>query len=135
MLFTFRVTELRIRFRREMNDADNEAASKTVDALLNYETVKYFGNDSHEAGRYDRALASYQEAAVRSRTSLSFLKRMRGLINRGRESVVELPAPVPIHVLYFTVFVDDDGRPHFLPDLYQRDAPVLAGLDGELPPT
>ena len=66
MLFTFRVTELRIRFRREMNDADNEAASKTVDALLNYETVKYFGNDSHEAGRYDRALASYQEASLPS---------------------------------------------------------------------
>ena len=64
--FTFKVTELRIRYRREMNEADNEASTKGVDALLNYETVKYFGNDDHEGRRYDDALKLYQRAADRN---------------------------------------------------------------------
>ncbi len=71
--FTFVVTEWRMRLRRHMNEADNEANSKSVDSLLNYETVKYFGNEAHEERRFDRALAGYERAAVRSRTSLSIL--------------------------------------------------------------
>ena len=71
--FTFRVTEWRIRLRREMNEADNDANTKAIDSLLNYETVKYFGNEGHEARRFDRALALYEGAAVKSRTSLSML--------------------------------------------------------------
>ena len=70
---TFRITEWRIRLRKVMNDADNEANTKVIDSLLNYETVKYFGNEAHEARRYDTALKSYEGAAIKSRVSLSAL--------------------------------------------------------------
>ncbi len=70
---TFTITEWRIRLRRVMNDADNEANTKVIDSLLNYETVKYFGNEGHEAQRYDSALKDYEGAAVKSRISLSVL--------------------------------------------------------------
>ncbi len=71
--FTFGVTEWRTKYRRQMNETDSEANTKAVDSLLNYETVKYFGNEGHEARRYDVALAGYERAAVKSRTTLSFL--------------------------------------------------------------
>jgi ATP-binding cassette subfamily B protein len=71
--YTLAVTEWRIKYRRRMNDADTEANIKAVDSLLNYETVKYFGNEAHEARRYDQALQVYERAAVISRTSLSTL--------------------------------------------------------------
>ena len=68
--FTIRVTEWRIRFRREMNTADEAAATRAVDSLLNYETVKYFNAEDEEAARYDSAMADYEVMAVRSHTSL-----------------------------------------------------------------
>ncbi|MGF1607851.1 MAG: ABCB family ABC transporter ATP-binding protein/permease [Kiloniellales bacterium] len=71
--FTFAVTERRIVHRRHMNEADSEANSKAIDSLLNFETVKYFGNEEHEARRYDVGLRRYEAAAVKSRTSLSLL--------------------------------------------------------------
>ena len=71
--FTFALTEWRIKHRRQMNEADQEANTKAIDSLLNYETVKYFGNEEHEARRYDVALQSYETAAVRTRVSLAFL--------------------------------------------------------------
>src|SRR5215469_2022940 len=71
--FTFALTEWRIKYRRRMNDADQEANTKAIDSLLNYETVKYFGNEEHEAQRYDVALRRYETAAVRTRVSLSWL--------------------------------------------------------------
>src|SRR5207244_811971 len=58
--FTFLVTDWRIRFRREMNTRNSEANTKSVDSLLNYETVKYFANEAHEAERYDSALRAYE---------------------------------------------------------------------------
>ncbi len=78
--FTFAATERRIRYRRQMNQADTEANTKAVDSLLNFETVKYFGNEAHEARRFDLALADYQKAAVRTRTSLSVLNSGQVLI-------------------------------------------------------
>jgi ATP-binding cassette subfamily B protein len=81
--FTFSLTELRIRYRREMNRADTDANTKSIDSLLNYETVKYFGNEAHEARRYDDAMADYETAAIRSRTSLSAL-------NTGQAVIVSL---------------------------------------------
>ena len=78
--FTFKVTELRIHYRRRMNDADSEANTKAVDSLLNFETVKYFGNEEHEAQRYDTGLRNYEAAAVRSRVSLSALNAGQALI-------------------------------------------------------
>jgi ABC-type transport system involved in Fe-S cluster assembly fused permease/ATPase subunit len=78
--FTFAVTDWRVRFRREMNARDSEANSKAVDSLLNFETVKYFANETHEAERYDRSLAGYERAAVRSETTLASLNIGQGII-------------------------------------------------------
>jgi len=78
--FTIRVTEWRIRFRREMNTADEAAATRAVDSLLNYETVKYFNAEDVEAARYDSAMADYEVMAVRSRTSLSVVNIGQGII-------------------------------------------------------
>ena len=69
--FTIVTTEWRLKFRREMNKRDTEAAGKAVDSLLNYETVKYFSAEGFEVSRYDGAMAGYQKAAIRSRTSLA----------------------------------------------------------------
>lgn len=69
--FTVITTEWRLKFRRDMNRQDNEAAAKAVDSLLNYETVKYFSAEGFETSRYDGAMAGYMKAAIRSRTSLS----------------------------------------------------------------
>ena len=71
--FTIAFTGWRIGIRRRMNDIDNEASGKALDSLLNYETVKYFGNESHEARRYDEAQARYENAAVRTQVSLNML--------------------------------------------------------------
>ena len=78
--FTFLVTDWRIRFRREMNERNTEANTKSVDSLLNYETVKYFANEAHEAERYDRALRAYEGAAVKSETTLAVLNVGQGAI-------------------------------------------------------
>jgi ATP-binding cassette, subfamily B, heavy metal transporter len=71
--YTIFVTEWRTAFRKEMNELDSKANSKAVDSLLNYETVKYFGNERYEANRYDQSLQRWEKAAVRSQTSLSLL--------------------------------------------------------------
>ena len=78
--FTFAVTDWRVRFRREMNARDTEANTKAVDSLLNFETVKYFANEAHEADRYDRSLHAYERAAVKSETTLAWLNIGQGSI-------------------------------------------------------
>jgi ATP-binding cassette, subfamily B, heavy metal transporter len=80
VVFTFLVTDWRIRFRREMNTRNSEANTKAVDSLLNYETVKYFANEAHEAERYDRALFAYERAAIKSETTLAVLNVGQGAI-------------------------------------------------------
>jgi ATP-binding cassette subfamily B protein len=77
---TFSITEWRIRLRREMNTADNDASTKVVDSLINFETVKYFGNEAHEARRFDGAMRGYERAAVKSRTSLSILNTSQAVV-------------------------------------------------------
>lgn len=69
--FTIVTTEWRLAFRRDMNKKDTEANAKAIDSLLNYETVKYFNAEAFETGRYDTAMAGYQKAAIKSRTSLA----------------------------------------------------------------
>ncbi len=71
--FTFKVTEWRVRIRREMNNQDTDANQKAIDSLLNFETVKYFGAEAREAGRYDSAMGKYETAAVKTGQSLSML--------------------------------------------------------------
>ena len=71
--FTYAVTEWRTRVRRQMNAADQDASGKAVDSLLNYETVKYFNNEEHEARRHDRAMANYEKMAITTSKSLALL--------------------------------------------------------------
>jgi ABC-type transport system involved in Fe-S cluster assembly fused permease/ATPase subunit len=78
--FTVVVTNWRTHFRRTMNDLDSKANTKAIDSLINYETVKYFGNEDYEAKRYDHGLQHYETAAVRSQTSLSVLNTGQSLI-------------------------------------------------------
>jgi len=80
VIFTFAVTDWRVKFRREMNDRDTEANTKAIDSLLNFETVKYFANEEHEARRFDTALQAYEKAAVKSQTTLAFLNVGQGII-------------------------------------------------------
>ncbi len=78
--FTLLFTNWRVKFRRLMNDMDSEAQTKAVDSLLNFETVKYFGNEAHEAARFDGARARYERAAVRSQVTLNMLNLGQALI-------------------------------------------------------
>ncbi|GAB2846891.1 ABC transporter ATP-binding protein/permease [Pseudoduganella ginsengisoli] len=78
--FTVVVTDWRTHFRRTMNDLDSKANTKAIDSLINYETVKYFGNEDYEAQRYDEGLQRYEAAAVKSQTSLSFLNTGQSMI-------------------------------------------------------
>ncbi|HEY3641367.1 MAG TPA: ABC transporter ATP-binding protein/permease [Xanthobacteraceae bacterium] len=73
MVYTYFATEWRIGIRRRMNDSDSDANVKAIDSLLNYETVKYFVAEEREARRYDRAMARYEEASVKSYVSLAVL--------------------------------------------------------------
>jgi ATP-binding cassette, subfamily B, heavy metal transporter len=81
--FTVFITEWRTHFRRTMNELDSKANSKAIDSLINYETVKYFGNEDYEARRYDEGLKSYETAAVKSQTSLS-------LLNTGQSGIIAI---------------------------------------------
>ncbi|WPZ33710.1 ABC transporter ATP-binding protein/permease [Thalassobaculum sp. OXR-137] len=81
--FTMFVTEWRLKFRRRMNEQDQTANTRAIDSLLNFETVKYFGNEQHEADRYDGSLRRYEDAAVASRSSLSLLNVGQGFIIAG----------------------------------------------------
>ena len=80
IVFTVSITEWRSRFRREMNELDSKAHSRAIDALLNYETVKYFNNEAFEAGRYNEGLEAYRKAQVKSQTTLSLLNTGQQLI-------------------------------------------------------
>jgi ABC-type transport system involved in Fe-S cluster assembly fused permease/ATPase subunit len=78
--FTFAVTEMRVKIRREMNAQDTDANQKAVDSLLNFETVKYFGAETREADRYDSAMQGYEAAAIKTSVSLAFLNFGQSLI-------------------------------------------------------
>ncbi|MGI9524062.1 MAG: ABCB family ABC transporter ATP-binding protein/permease [Hyphomicrobiaceae bacterium] len=78
--FTLVATEWRITIRREMNDSDTEANTKAVDSLLNYETVKYFGNEEMEARRFDESMARYEKAAIKTYYSLGILNCGQSII-------------------------------------------------------
>jgi ABC-type transport system involved in Fe-S cluster assembly fused permease/ATPase subunit len=81
--FTLLFTDWRLRFRREMNATDQEANTKAIDSLLNYETVKYFNNEPHEERRYDASLSRYEQAYIRSEVTLNWL-------NMGQAAVIAI---------------------------------------------
>ena len=81
--YTLVLTRNRIRYVRQMNDSDATAQTQAVDSLLNYETVKYFGNERHEHKRYDEALIVYEKAAIQNKWSLSYL-------NFGQACIISL---------------------------------------------
>ncbi len=83
IIFTVVITEWRTNLRRTMNEMDSKANQKAIDSLLNFETVKYFGNESYEARRYDESLTKYQAAALRSQKSLSIL-------NLGQQAIIAI---------------------------------------------
>jgi len=93
MWFTFAASEWRIAIRREMNDSDTEANTKAIDSLLNFETVKYFGNEELESRRFDASMARYENAAVRTYYSLGVLNSGQSLIfSLGMTAVMLLTA-------------------------------------------
>jgi ATP-binding cassette subfamily B protein len=83
VMFTITITEWRTHFRRQMNELDSKANTRAIDSLLNYETVKYFGNEEWEASRYDESLQRWERAAVKSQTSLSAL-------NIGQSAIIAI---------------------------------------------
>ena len=83
VFFTFRITEWRTQFRRQANEFDSAAHTRAIDSLLNYETVKYFGNEAYEAGRYDQSLERLRQARLKSQTTLS-------LLNTGQQLIIAL---------------------------------------------
>jgi ABC-type transport system involved in Fe-S cluster assembly fused permease/ATPase subunit len=101
--FTMGFAGLRVRFRRTMNDTDNDASTKALDSLLNFETVKYFNNEAHEIARYDEALARYEKAAVRVQVSLNMLNLGQGAIIAAALTVVMLMAAYGVRAGTMTV--------------------------------
>ena len=81
--FTFAITRWRIQFRRDMNQSDQDANTKAVDSLLNYETVKYFNNEGHETRRFDISMEKFARASIQAQTSLSIL-------NTGQAAIIAL---------------------------------------------
>ena len=81
--FTFAITRWRIQFRRDMNQSDQDANTKAVDALLNYETVKYFNSEAHETRRFDKSMDKYSRASIQAQISLSIL-------NTGQVAILAL---------------------------------------------
>ena len=90
---TFKITEWRMKYRIKMNAADSQANTQAIDSLINYETVKYFGNEQHELARYNESLAEWEDAAVKSQTSLSALNiGQAAIIAIGVTSIMVLAA-------------------------------------------
>lgn len=103
IVYTLSVTEWRIKLRRTMNESDQTANTKAVDSLLNFETVKYFNNEEHEARRYDEALKVYEVAAVRSRVSLAAL-------NIGQVVIIAIGSTLMMGMAAAGVVYGEDGR-------------------------
>lgn len=103
--FTIRASNWRIGIRRQMNESDTEANSKAIDSLLNFETVKYFGNEKMEAGRFDESMAGYEKAATNIWTSLGVLNFGQGVIFWTGTAVMGVMATVS--VLNGTITVGD----------------------------
>ncbi|MDQ7248460.1 ABCB family ABC transporter ATP-binding protein/permease [Dongia sedimenti] len=116
--YTLMVTEWRIKLRRTMNESDQSANTKAVDSLLNYETVKYFNNEEHEAQRYDGALKIYETAAVRSRVSLAAL-------NIGQVVIIAIGSTLIMGMAAAGVVYGENGRHMTVGDVVLVNAYLL----------
>ena len=96
LLYTIQATNWRINIRRAMNDSDSDANTKAIDSLLNYETVKYFGSEERESQRYDRSMASYERAKVKTYTSLAVLNSGQAVIFTAGMTVCMVMAAMDI---------------------------------------
>jgi len=93
IFFTFKITEWRMQYRVRMNASDSRANTQAIDSLINYETVKYFGNEHHELARYNDSLVEWEDAAVKSQTSMSALNvGQAGIIAAGVTAIMLLAA-------------------------------------------
>ncbi|MCO8145359.1 ABC transporter ATP-binding protein/permease [Rhodovulum tesquicola] len=101
--FTFAVTEWRLKIRKKMNDQDTDANQKAIDSLLNFETVKYFGAETREAERYDRAMAGYEDAAIKTSISLAVLNFGQALLITGGLIAVMVMAAMGVQAGKLTV--------------------------------
>ncbi|SCK23433.1 ABC transporter ATP-binding protein/permease [Vogesella sp. LIG4] len=136
--FTLLVTEWRTVFRRSMNDLDSRANSKAIDALLNYETVKYFGNENYENQRYDANLAAWERSAIKNQVSLSGLNAGQGaIIATGVTLVMWLAARGVVRgemtvgdVVLVATFLTQLWAPlHFLGFIYREIKHSLADME------
>ena len=96
LYFTIKASNWRISIRRAMNESDTDANGKAVDSLLNYETVKYFGNESMEAERFDRSMAGYERSAIRIWSSLGVLNFGQAVIFYGGFLIISIMAVVGV---------------------------------------
>jgi ABC-type transport system involved in Fe-S cluster assembly fused permease/ATPase subunit len=103
VMFTFRITEWRVKIRKEMNDQDTDANQKAIDSLLNYETVKYFSAEGREAARYDVAMSAYEKAAVKTGYSLAFLNFGQALLITAGLVIVMVMAAMGVQAGTLTV--------------------------------
>jgi ABC-type transport system involved in Fe-S cluster assembly fused permease/ATPase subunit len=138
VVFTITITEWRTHFRRRMNELDSKAHTRAVDALLNYETVKYFNNEGFEAERYDQGLDEYRKAQIKSQTSLSLLNTGQQLIIassllamlwRATSGVVDGHLTLGDLVLVNALLIQLYIPMNFLGVLYREVKQSLADLD------
>ena len=101
--FTFKVTEYRVKLRREMNEQDTDAAQKAIDSLLNFETVKYFGAEAREEKRYDAEMAGYEAAALKTSYSLAALNFGQALLITAGLTIVMVMAGLQVRAGALTV--------------------------------
>lgn len=138
MVYTFKVTEWRLGWYRAANEADTAASGRAVDSLLNYETVKYFNNEAHEAARYDRTLVALEEANVRSLKSLSVLNvgqaaiiaiALTALLWRAADGVVSGTTTIGELVLVNAFLLQLAAPLNYLGMVYREVKQALANIE------
>jgi len=136
--FTVWASDRRIRIRREMNESDTDANSKAIDSLLNFETVKYFGNEQMEAERYDGSMERYQAAATKTWTSLAWLNLgQTAIFTIGMTAVMAMTAVAVFNgtktvgdfVLINTLLIQLSMPLHFIGMLYREIRQGLADIE------
>src|SRR4029079_17274190 len=101
--FTYLATEWRINIRRAANDADTDASTKAIDSLLNFETVKYFGNEEHEARRYDKSMERYEKASIKTWISLAVLNAGQAFVFAVGLTIAMLMSGYAVHAGQMTI--------------------------------